>query len=365
MITMFKAMRMSTAKSRIIGAVLLGGLLLSGCSAVKLGYNQAPTLAWWWLDGYVDFSDEQAPPVKQAIGQWFSWHRATQLPDYAKLLAVAQVQVMQPVTPAQMCRWNEDLRERIGTAIAHGVPLAAEVLPALGPQQLAHLEKRYRKANLEFREDFLQGEPDERRKATLRRTVDRAEMLYGRLDEAQRQLIAAGAAVSPFDPNYWYAERQALQVEVLQTLQRLTAGGPARADPASNLTGLQALSQRMLRSTSEAYRSYQQRLTEYNCAFAARVHNSTSVAQRQHAREKLRNWEIELRALAAQAPAPATDPAKARAQQFGALGAPPRDQPGWIGMPAAGVGLAQPSSASKALSPSASARPLAFSSAKG
>ena len=356
---------MSTAKSRIIGAVLLGCLLLGGCSAVKLGYNQAPTLAWWWLDGYVDFSDEQSPQVKDAIGQWFAWHRATQLPDYANLLAAAQVQVMQPATPAQVCRWNVDLRERIGTAVAYGVPLAAEVLPKLGPQQLAHLEKRYRKANLEFQEDFLQVEPEERRKATVQRIVDRAELLYGRLDEPQRQLIVAGAVASPFDPSYWFAERQALQAEVLQTLQRLTAGGPARADPASNLAGLQALSLRMLRSTNVAYRSYQQRLTEYNCAFAAQVHNSTSVAQRQHAREKLRSWEIDLRALAAQRPAPAVDPAKVRAQQFGAIGAPPPDQAGWIGMPATGVGLSQPSSASKALSPSASARPLAFSSAKG
>ena len=224
---------------------------------------------------------------------------------------------------------------------------------------------RYRKANVEFQEDFLQVEPEERRKATVRRIVDRAEMLYGRLDEQQRQLIVAGAAASPFDPSYWFAERQALQAEVLQTLQRLTAGGPTRADPASNLAGLQALVQRMLRTTNESYRSYQQRLTEYNCAFVAQVHNSTSVTQRQAARDKLRSWEIDLRTLAAQRPAPATDPAKARAQQWGAIGAPPSDQPAWIGMPATGAGLAQPSSASKALSPSVSATPVGFRLAKG
>lgn len=318
---------MSTAKSRIIGAVLLCAALLGGCSAVKLGYNQAPTLAWWWLDGYMDFSDEQSPPVKDAIGQWLAWHRATQLPDYANLLAVAQVQVMQPASAAQICRWNEDLRLRLGAAVGHGVPLAAALLPSLGPEQVAHLEKQYKKSNREFQEEFLQVQPEERRKASVKRIIDRAETLYGRLDETQRQLIVAGAAASPYDPAQWFVERQALQAEVLQTLERLTAGGPARADTASNLAALQALAQRMQRAPPGPYRNYQQRLTEYNCAFAAQVHNSTSVAQRQAARDKLKGWEVDLRTLAAQQPAPATNPATLRPQQLGAAGVLPSDQP--------------------------------------
>ena len=33
-------------------------LLLAGCSAVRLAYNQAPDLMYWWLNGYVDFDAE-------------------------------------------------------------------------------------------------------------------------------------------------------------------------------------------------------------------------------------------------------------------------------------------------------------------
>ena len=346
--------------------MLLCAVLLGGCSAVKLGYNQAPTLAWWWLDGYMDFSDEQSPPVKEAIGQWFAWHRATQLPDYANLLAAVQLQVMQPASAAQICRWNDDLRLRLGAAIDHGVPLAAALLPRLGPAQLAHLEKQYKKSNREFQEEFLQVQPDERRKASVKRIVDRAETLYGRLDDTQRQLIVAGAAASPFDPAQWFVERQALQAEVLQTLERLTAGGPARSDAASNLAALQALGQRMQRAPPGPYRSYQQRLTEYNCALFAQVHNSTSAAQRQAARDKLKGWEIDVRTLAAQRPAPASDPATLRPQQLGgAAFPPPTDQSTWSLMPATGDGLAQPSSASKALSPSVSAMPVGLKLTKG
>ena len=30
---------------------------LQACSAVKIAYNQAPTLAYLYLDGYMDFND--------------------------------------------------------------------------------------------------------------------------------------------------------------------------------------------------------------------------------------------------------------------------------------------------------------------
>lgn len=280
---------------------LLTLLLLGGCSAVRIGYNQAPALAAWWLDGYMDFDAEQAPRVKGALDQWFAWHRSTQLPDYADLLAAAQLQVMQPATPQQMCRWADELRLRLAAALSHGVPLAAELLPMLKPAQLAHLEQRYRKSNRDFEQDFLQP-GDERLQASIKRTIDRAEMLYGRLDEQQRQRVVASVAASPFDPAQWYAERRALQGQTLQTLSRLTAGGPAGADRAVNLAALQALAERMLRAPPGPYRSYQQRLTDYNCAFVAHLHNSTTPAQRQAARDRLKSWEEDLRALAAQKP---------------------------------------------------------------
>jgi hypothetical protein len=185
--------------------------------------------------------------------------------------------------------------------------MAAELLPALKTEQLAQLERRYRKSNQDFADEYLQQDTEERLKAAVKRTVDRAEMLYGRLDERQRQLIAVGVAASPFDPATWFAERQAVQAETLQTLARLTAGGPARADRESNLSGLQALAARVQRASPGPYRSYQQRLTEYNCGFIAQLHNSTTPAQRQTARGKLKGWEEDLRVLAAQKPVARND----------------------------------------------------------
>jgi len=286
-------MRVCLAKAAIIGLCLLA---LGGCSMLRVAYDQGPTLAWWWLDGYVDFSVDQTPQAKQAVQQWFAWHRRTQLPDYAGLLAAAQVDVMQPSTPQQVCRWAQRLRERVDPALQHAVLLAAPLATGLTPAQLDHLQRKFRKSNQDFREDFLQSDAGERFEASVKRASDRAEMLYGALDADQRRLLADGIATSPFNPQAWLDERVALQQETLRTLRRLSAqDDPRAAEPA-----LRALAMRAL-NPPPSYSAYQQRLSDYNCRLSSRLHNSTTVAQRAFARQRLRAWEEDLRALASAA----------------------------------------------------------------
>ena len=88
MITTFNAMPMSRIKTVIIGLLmLLTGPFLTGCSALRLGYANGSTLAWIWIDGYFDFSRAQSPDVQKKLDNWFAWHRSSQLPAYAALLA--------------------------------------------------------------------------------------------------------------------------------------------------------------------------------------------------------------------------------------------------------------------------------------
>jgi hypothetical protein len=52
------------------------------------------------------------------------------------------------------------------------------------------------------------------------------------------------------------------------------------------------------RAPSDAYRAYQARLADYNCAFAAQVHELTTPEQRRRAQARLKGWEDDVRALA-------------------------------------------------------------------
>lgn len=284
----------------IIGAALVLALsTLGGCSALRIGYGTAPDLVYWWLDGYVDFDSNQTERVRAAIDEAFAWHRSTQLPEYAELLDRAAREVMADTTAARTCEWQRDLIVRAHTIYDHVEPAASAILLTITTTQIAYLEKRYAKNNKEFREEFLQRDPRERAKANLKRTLERAEMLYGRLDDTQRARIAEQLARSPFDAEVWLAERQQRQQDALRLLRGLVAAGtPTREQAAAALRGY---IERLERSPRESYRRYSERLMEFNCAFAASVHNTTTPAQRKEAASRLEGWESDLRAIVAQA----------------------------------------------------------------
>jgi hypothetical protein len=304
MITTFNTMpppvlRRTGFRLPIIAALLAVMFLLSGCGlALKLGYEQGSPIAFRWFDGYVDFNDAQSLRVRGALDEWFAWHRRTQLPDYADLLARAEVEVLANTTPARACGWADEIRRRVDTAFEHAWPTLVDVLATLTPQQIANVEKKYAERNESFRDDYLQRDPRKRREAAVEREVERAERLYGSLDNAQRNDVARSVAASPFDAERSYAERLRRQQDALAIMRRLSAPGATRVDADA---GIQAYVQRLDRSPSEDHRRYAVRLGEYNCAFAAALHNTTSDAQRQVARRRFQTYERELRALVAEA----------------------------------------------------------------
>ncbi|MBI5259629.1 MAG: hypothetical protein HY855_24210 [Burkholderiales bacterium] len=269
-------------------------LLLSGCSAVRLSYGQGPLLAYWWLDGYMDFTSEQSPRVKAALEDYFAWHRSTQLPDYLLLLERMQQMAQEKVTPAQACRLVDEVQRRLETAYERAVPQMAELVRGLSPAQIDHLEKRYERNLQEAARDYLQPVAAERQQAALKRTLAQAEMIYGSLDDAQRALLAAGLAASPFDPQRWLAERRARHQDILRSLRQLVAD---QADAPTVQAALRAFAAQSVQSPRADYRAYRQRLIEANCALGAQLHNTLRPAQREHAVQKLQGWADDARAL--------------------------------------------------------------------
>ncbi len=283
-------------RAAIIGFTLGALGLLAGCSMLRVTYGQGPQLAHWWLDNYVGFNDEQNTRIKDALARWFAWHRATQLDDYVALLADVQQQVMGDVSAARLCRLAQDVSLRVGAAVDRALPAAAELAPSLSAAQIAQIEKRYLKSNSEIRDEFAQARADDRLKAAVERAGERFESVYGRLDDAQKHLLAERVKASPFNAETWINERLARQQEVLRSLRRLVAEPPDRDRTAAEL---KRLASRFETAASAEGRAYQQRVREHNCELGAALHNSTTPAQRRHARDKFRGWETDLRQLAA------------------------------------------------------------------
>ena len=283
---------------RIIGAL---GLLawvgvLQGCSILKLAYNQAPELAYWYLDAHLDFTGEQSLQVKASLQQLQAWHRQTQLPAYALMLQQLQQQLLADTTATQACAVVADVRGKVGILSRQAEPLAASLAGTLAAGQLRHLAEKFAKDNAKEQAERLDESPRTRQEKRLEKALERAERLYGPLNDAQQAALARRLAQSGFDDRLIFAEKQRRQGDALSTLQPLTAG---QTPPEQTRAALRGLLDRALVSPNPAYRAYLTQLGQENCQLFADLHNSTTPAQRGKAVQTLKGYLQDIQTLSA------------------------------------------------------------------
>ncbi len=287
---------------KIIGALVLAALL-PACSAVKMGYNQLPTLAFFYLDGYADFTDAQSLQVKSELTRLHAWHRQTQLPAYADLLDKLQTVLQGNITPAQVCAVWPDVRRQLLAVPSQAEPAMAALALSLQPEQLQHMQRKFARGNADYRKDFIDAAPAAIRAKRYEQAASRADMLYGPLDEQQLRRIGQLVDPSGFNAPLVYAERLRRQQDTLQTLRAISAANTAANTAASTAavqTQLRALLDRTLASPEPAYRSYIDKNTQENCRAVAELHNSTTDVQRRKAMRVIRGYAVDFRTLAGQ-----------------------------------------------------------------
>jgi hypothetical protein len=307
----FKTMLRIIDARRWALALLAVPLLLAGCGLVRVGYGQAPSLVYWRLDGLAGFSPDQAPQVRQAIAQWFDWHRREELPRYADALARLQRELPGEATPAQVCRWLDELALWRDSAWDTALPLLTPVALSLGAGQLERMRAELREADDKLRREILPDNPTERLQGQVQRAAQRAQRLYGRLDAAQREWLNHQLTQAPLNPEAWWAERQRRQDDLLRTLAGLQERQPSEAQARAALQGLY---RRAVHTSAAGVSGHPQ---ARQCELIAGLHNRTTAAQRATAVQRVRGWEADLRALAdtarpageRQAQAPAASPA--------------------------------------------------------
>ena len=277
---------------------------LTGCSAVKLAYNQADTLLFWRLDSYVDVTPEQAPRVRTSLAQYHQWHRRTQLPVYADLLRRIGPQLEQTITPDVACGWADMLRSEV---VEPGLDPSQWTLVwlagELSERQLRSIERKQTATDDEWRERFAgprTASPQGLQQARVEVARRWAERLYGDLGDEQEAALRASFApgASVFDVRVSLAERLRRQQDLRDTLRRIQQQRPS-PEEARELLRAGYLA-RMLQPPDPAMQRYQQTLVREGCATFARLHNATTPTQRRHAMRTLQGWEDDLRALAAQ-----------------------------------------------------------------
>ncbi len=272
----------------------MGLLSLSGCNAVRLGYNNAPDLTYWWLDGYFDFDGPQSTRLRNDLHALQDWHRKEELPPLATTLKNLQAAAPQDVTAAQVCQLSQYVEERIQTTLDRAAPTAVALGPTLSSAQLEHLARALDKRNREWREEWMDGSPEERAERRLKKLVERAEGFYGRITEVQRKQLQAQLEASAFDASVQYREVLRRQQDTLQTLRALRNGNATEIHTQAEVRALVA---RSLQSPDPAFRQYTDRVRSQACEAIAAFHNRTSASQRLRLQDTLKGYEGDVLAL--------------------------------------------------------------------
>lgn len=188
-------------------------VVLSGCSATRLGYDFLPGWSQWQIDGWLSIDDEQRAIVSRHLDEVHAWHRRTQLPAYIEMLRQFEdeLNALDPAVPidaVRVARWRvriTDLWTPLAERLAPGL---AELAVTLRPEQIERLRRRLAESDVKWRERFLPDRARDREQARGDRIIKRAEFFLGRLDRAQERELRALAAALPASEEVWFAERQ-------------------------------------------------------------------------------------------------------------------------------------------------------------
>jgi len=276
--------------------VILVTLMLGACSMVRLGYDQLPSLTYWWVDSYFDLSDSQSVTLRRDLNSLHGWHRTQELPQLAKLLAELQTQALQDTTPQQACQIIDQIKAHLQVVLTQAEPGLTTLVRQLTPAQQQHLAHQLDKREQAWREEWVQISPAKLAKRRAERLIERSESFYGRLSEPQRSLLTSSVLTNPYDVAQAEAEMLRRHQDLQQTLQTITQGADNAAQAQAHL---HTLLQRMVNSPNIAYRTRINTFNQANCATFAQLHNSASPAQRQQLVNKLQAYELDLRALSA------------------------------------------------------------------
>lgn len=287
-----------THKAQIIARGLLLTafvLLLSACSAVRLAYNQAPSLGYWWIDGYADLNDAQTTVLRRDIDSFFAWHRSSELPSYIKRLQQWEQLATADSSPDLACGQFKQVQTAYFRLIDRSLEPMARLAVTLTPAQLQHMQRRYAKGNQEFEADYVRLSAEDRLENRLERATDRYETLYGDLTDAQLRLLREHMRQSPLDATRVHSERLRRQSDLLKTLRSLQAD--RNTPPATALAALRAWHDRVMQSLTPGFSAYSDALVRSGCEQFAALHNTTTAEQRAHAVRLLKDYESALQAL--------------------------------------------------------------------
>lgn len=212
-------------------------MLVSGCSS-KLAYDNIDWLVYWYMDDYVEMTDEQETIFDAHLHRWIDWHRQDQLGLYIDQLQTMKSQVVnKQLDKNTLAEHLDQAKEHMVTLRQKLAPDLAQLAARLNDEQVIYLFAAIEKDNREKEEELAEtmDESDEERFERLTDDMeDNFEERLGDLTDEQEQVIRSYAPVFHRSDKNWLKYRKDMQSDA----RRLFASRKNATDFIQQLTDL-------------------------------------------------------------------------------------------------------------------------------
>lgn len=263
-------------------------VLLAGCSAVELAYNNADTVIRWQAGRYLDLKNSQAEEFSARLGTFLAWHRAQALPQYARLASEAGARLERGASLQDMVWGYDAIRQQARGGLRRAGAELGDFLDRLDAAQIENLERRFAEDNAKFAREWVEGAPAEIRARRLKRLTHTLEDWLGGLTDAQHERIRRFNDAAPLTGALRDAERRRRQAEFLAMLRAKDSG-----------RRLAEWAEEWDRDRDPAFARANREFTDGLLAMLADVERSLSARQRAVAVARLREYARDFQLLAA------------------------------------------------------------------
>lgn len=167
-------------------------VLISACS-FKTVYNRLDYLIPSYVEGMVSLDDVLEEKVEQRTDVLVSWHRNTQLRQYADLLRTFQQDLESPLNEQLVLQHMATIEELWQSLEVKLNKEMAELLPLLNSEQRAELFDSIDDKNEDFYDEYVDLDDDERIEQYIETMIDSYQNWLGDLTAGQEQAVEKAA----------------------------------------------------------------------------------------------------------------------------------------------------------------------------
>jgi hypothetical protein len=274
-----------------IRSILIALFLLSGCTALRVSYQEADIFLTWRADKYFDLNEGQKKDIRLRLQRLLAWHRYQQLPEYADFLSTAVHKAQTGLKHDDIVWFVNGLKARYRIIVDYGIADAAAMLETLTPEQIETLQKQWDKDNRDFvQEHGLDGTPAAHRQARLKLKLNEIEDWSGDLSRPEERQIASLLDQVPNYDELRYQERLRRQQEFLILLKM-------RADKTEFQTRLRTWLADWEQDRSPEYQRQANDVYEKYIQFYIAIEKVLTANQRRRALQRLQQYADDCRLL--------------------------------------------------------------------